>query len=191
MDRPLAGKTVAILVANGFEEIDMTEPQRALLGAGATLKLVSPEQGLVNGWHGKAWGHYFPVDTQISEALAADFDAVLVPGGKRGIEKLAQNPHTKRLLRGFVDGNKPVALVGDAPLLLVAAERAQGRTVAGNEEIRAQLEEAGAKVESTPENPIVIDRSLITATSEVDTGAFKDAVLKLFVEIAGNMQAAA
>src|SRR3546814_15118488 len=85
MDHPLAGKTVAILVANGFEELEMTEPQRALLGAGATLKLVSPEQGLVNGWHGKAWGHYFPIDTQISEALAADFDALLVPGGKRGI----------------------------------------------------------------------------------------------------------
>src|SRR3546814_4592100 len=100
MDHPLAGKTVAILVANGFEELEMTEPQRALLGAGATLKLVSPEQGLVNGWHGKAWGHYFPIDTQISEALAADFDALLVPGGKRGIEKLAQNPHTKRLLKG-------------------------------------------------------------------------------------------
>jgi len=192
MDHPLAGKTVAILVANGFEEIEMTEPQRALLGAGATLKLVSPEQGLVNGWHGKAWGHYFPIDTQISEALAADFDALLVPGGKRGVEKLAQNPHTKRLLKGFLDGNKPVALVGDAPSLLVAAERAQGRKVAANEDVRESLEQAGAKVESTEEQPIVVDRSLISATRpSADMAVFKDEVVKLFVEITGGMQAAA
>jgi protease I len=74
MDQPLAGKTIAILVANGFEEIEMTEPQRALLKAGATVRLISPEQGLVNGWHGAAWGHYFPVDRGIAEVLGADFD---------------------------------------------------------------------------------------------------------------------
>lgn len=190
MDQPLAGKTVAILVANGFEETEMTEPQRALLSAGAKLKLVSPEQGLVNGWHGKAWGHYFPVDTPISEALAADFDALIIPGGKRGIEKLMQGAHTKRLLKGFVDAGKPIAAVGDAPVLLVAAERAQGRTVVANEEARQLLEQAGAKI-ADGEQQIVVDRTLITATSEADMHELKDTVLKLFIEVASNMQAAA
>src|SRR5690606_34600045 len=99
MDTPLAGKNVALLVANGFEELDMTEPQRALLGAGATVKIVSHEQGLVNGWYGEAWGHFFPVDVPLSQALAADFDALLIPGGFRGVERLAGNAHAKRLVR--------------------------------------------------------------------------------------------
>src|SRR5512135_1854906 len=124
MNQPLLGKIVAILVANGFEETQMTEPQRALLAAGATLKVISPEQALVNGWLGRAWGHYFPVDVSLSTALAADFDALLVPGGKRSIEKLAGLAHTKRFIRGFADGNKAIVMVGHAPSLLAIAERA-------------------------------------------------------------------
>lgn len=188
-DQPLAGRTIAILVANGFEETEMTEPQRALLGAGAALKLVSSEQGLVNGWHDRSWGHYFPVDVAISEALAADFDGLLIPGGQRGIEKLAQSAHVKRFLKGFVDGNKPVAAVGHAPALLIAAERAQGRTVAANEEIRDLLTEAGATL-AGEEETVTIDRSMITATSAADMRAFKDDVLKLFTD-AMDIQAAA
>lgn len=191
MDHPLAGKTVAILVANGFEETEMTEPQRALLNVGATLKLVSPEQGLVNGWHGRAWGHYFPVDTPISEALAADFDALLVPGGKRGIEKLMQNAHTKRLLRGFIDGKKPVAALGDAPALLAVAERAAGRTVAANEDIREPLSQAGAAVVADENAKIATDGALITATSDADVVEVKEAIVKLFIDVTSGVHQAA
>ena len=113
MTETLAGKTIALLVANGFEEIEMTEPQKALLAAGATVKLVSSETALVNGWHGEAWGHYFPVDGALSTQMAADFDALLVPGGHRSIIALAKSAHTNRFLKGFLDGDKPVVLVGD------------------------------------------------------------------------------
>lgn len=73
MHKPLAGKNVAVLVASGFEEIQMTDAQKALLALGATVKLIGPES-LANGWHGDSWGHYFPVDAQISTTLSADFD---------------------------------------------------------------------------------------------------------------------
>ena len=123
MDQPLAGKTIAILVANGFEETEMTEPQRALLKTGATLKVLSPEQGLVNGWHGKAWGHYFPVDQQIAEVLAADFDMLILPGGERSVAKLAANPHIRRIVSSFMDGGKPVAAIDDGVSLLAVAQK--------------------------------------------------------------------
>lgn len=189
MEKSLTGKTVAMLVANGFEEVDMTEPQRALLEAGCQIRLVSPEQGLVNGWHGDAWGHYFPIDQILSSALAADFDALLVPGGSRGIAKLAQSPHTVRFLRGFVDGSKPMALIGDAISLLGVAERAAGRTVAAaGPEIRAPLAEAGVQI---TDDPIVIDNTLITVAAGSDEATVKRSVAEHFIEHLQDVPAAA
>jgi len=143
MHKPLAGKNVAILVASGFEELQMTEPQKALLALGATVKLVGPES-LANGWHGDSWGHYFPVDGQLSSMLSADYDMLLVPGGARSMIKLAQTPHTKRIVSAFVDDQKPVALVGDGVEVLVIADRAEGVTVTGAEQSKAALEGAKA-----------------------------------------------
>lgn len=188
MQQSLAGKTVAILVANGFDELDMTEPQRALLAAGARPKLVSPEPGLVNGWLGKAWGHYFPIDSALSTALAADFDALLIPGGERSIEKLAGNPHTKRVIKGFLDGGKPVAAIGHAPVLLAGAERASGRVVACAAEVRAELEAAGAQ---PSDEPVVADGSLITFGAEVDPHMLKSAIAKHFADVVGTLADAA
>ena len=160
MDTPLAGKNVALLVANGFEELDMTEPQRALLGAGATVKIVSHEQGLVNGWYGEAWGHFFPVDVDLAETLAVDFDGLVVPGGMRSVEKLAEEAHSKRVLKAFMRASMPVAVIGDAGKLLVVTETAKGRTVTSSEDARAELEAAGASWEATP---VVVESSLVTA----------------------------
>ena len=188
MDKPLAGKTVAILVANGFQEIDMTEPQRALLGAGATPRLVSPEQGLVNGWHGKAWGHYFPVDANLSSALAADFDGLLVPGGERGIEKLTGTPHTTRFVRGFMDGGKPLAAIGRAVHLLAEAERVSGRTLSADEDLTEALNAAGATLS---EEPISVDGNLLTAVDGAEIEELQRAVLRLFTAFAGNLADAA
>ena len=189
MEKPLAGKTVAILVANGFEETEMTEPQRALLAAGATVKVISPEQGLVNGWHSRSWGHYFPVDVAISEALAADFDALIVPGGERSIEKLAGNAHAKRLTKGFADGGKPMIMVNHAPALLAAAERAAGKTIVADPEIAEQLATAGATV--VTEDTMKTDGRLMTAAGEYEVNALKAALVDHIAETEGNPAAAA
>src|SRR5580704_7123236 len=99
----LAGKNVALLVANGFDENQMAEIQRALTKAQATLRTIAPEQGVVNGWQGAGWGHYFPVDIQIGEALRSDFDMLVLPGGERGIAKLKANPHARRIIGHFLE----------------------------------------------------------------------------------------
>jgi protease I len=189
MERPLAGKSVAILVGSGFEESQMTETQRALLAAGATPKVVSMDQGLVNGWHGNGWGHYFAVDQQISTALAADFDAALIPGGERSVAKLAGNPHTRRMLRSFMDGFKPIAMLGAAPQLLALAERAKGRKVTAEESAHEALREAEAVI---VDEALVIDGNLLTARDSVDIEAFKAAFIEhiLAAEAAASQQAA-
>ena len=187
MDQSLAGKTIAILVANGFEELEMTEPQRALLKTGATLRTISPEQGLVNGWHGKAWGHYFPVDKQVGEVLGADFDMLILPGGERSVAKLQQNAHTRRIVGHFLDAGKPVAAIGQGVQLLAIPGKLKGRTLTAPEAFRAELEAAGAKLS---EETLVVDNVTVTALGQDELPAFVEQTIKVFAEAAAVRKAA-
>ena len=127
----LSGMTVAVLVANGFEEIVMTDTQKALAAEGAAIRIISHEIGLANGWHEGTWGHNFYIDTRITDALPSDFDGLLVPGGERSIAALRENAHARRVVKGMMEAGKLVAIVGDAVEMLVAAEAARGRKVTG------------------------------------------------------------
>lgn len=187
MDHPLAGKAIAILISNGFEEVEMSEAQRALLKLGATLHVISTEQGLVNGWHGKAWGHYFPVDKQIGEVLAADYDMLVLPGGERSIAKLKQTAHTRRIVGSFMDGGKPVAAIDDGVELIAFAERLKGRTVTGKDASREAVEAAGGVWN---EDELVEDRVLLTARGPEQIEAFVQAMTRVFIEASGLRDAA-
>lgn len=150
-DKPLQGQKIAILVANGFDETDLTHAQRALLNLGATMALVSVENGLVNSWTGTSWGHHFPSDANVTSALAADYDGLLVPGGSRAVTKLKDNAHCRRITRGFFDAGKPMLFLGCAVELLAVAERASGCTVTGDATSEKIMTEAGATwVAETP-----------------------------------------
>lgn len=121
----LNGKTVAFMVAAGFNETEFSELQRRLVKSGVRLTTIAAESGVVNGWQPStaSWGHYHPVDKSLADTLAADIDILVVPGGSKGIAKLSQNLHAKRILAHAVDGLVPVVLFGDATELLAAAER--------------------------------------------------------------------
>jgi len=160
IDKPLAGRKIAIMLANGFEEEEFTEPQKKLIEAGATTKVVSRANGLVNGWYEGSWGHFFPVDQDLAETLAIDYDALVVPGGSRAVEKLAEDPHAMRVLKAFVRAATPVAVIGDAVRLLAVGELVKGRTITSSETVRAELEAAGASWEA---EPTVTEGSLVTA----------------------------
>jgi protease I len=144
MVKPLAGRKIAVMAANGFTEHDMVWGQRTLATAGAQLKVVGPDSGLVNSWNGTGWGHHFAVDAGVATVLAADFDGLFVPGGQRSLQKLKENPHCRRIMRGFIDAGKPVCLLGCAVELLATAERAEGHTVTGDTESQSVLVQAGA-----------------------------------------------
>jgi protease I len=143
MQKPLAGKKVAILVANGFNEMEMTTFQRGVLEAGATPKIISTENGLTNGWQGTNWGHYFAVEIPLSDALAADFDILVIPGGSRSHDKLKLTAHTRRFIGGFLAAHKPIVLLSDAAHLLVATNQANGIMLNAPENFAEEINNAG------------------------------------------------
>lgn len=162
MSNPEAGQSVLILVANGVDEVQLTEVQRALTKAGVKYCTVAPEQGLVNSWHGAAWGHYFPVDRSIGEALGSDFDILVLPGGERAINKLKINLHTRRIVNHFFDAGKTVAAIGEGVGLLPLAARCAGRCVAVAPGLATEI--AGAQM-TVADDTVVNDAELLTAQS--------------------------
>ena len=174
----LSGMTVAVLVANGFEEIVMTDTQKALAAEGAAIRIISHEIGLANGWHEGTWGHNFYIDTRITDALPSDFDGLLVPGGERSIAALRENAHARRVVKGMMEAGKLVAIVGDAVEMLVAAEAARGRKVTGAEASRARVEAMGAV---WSEAPLTVDGNLVTAASSEELEGLIAAVIDSLV----------
>jgi len=172
LNTSLTGQTIVMLIANGFNEIEFTEAQRALLKTGATLKVVSPEKSVANGWHGAGWGHYFPVDQNIGDALGSDYDLMVLVGGERGIAKLAQNPHTKRMVGHFLDAMKPIVAVNEAVSLLAMPGKLEGRSVAGDTTDPA-LAATGAVISA---ESVVQDGNLMTIRGS-DMPAMIDAML--------------
>ncbi|MFN4087539.1 MAG: DJ-1/PfpI family protein [Alphaproteobacteria bacterium] len=158
-DKRLSGRTVAILVANGFHEEDMTETQKALAADGAIPRVVSSEVGLVNGWHEGTWGHNFYVEVKPKDVLPSQYDALLLPGGDRGVKTLLDNAHARRIVKGMMDAGKPVAVVSDAVQLLIGTEAIAGRTVTARPELREAIEAVGG---IWSDSPVVSDGTLIT-----------------------------
>lgn len=171
-DKPLVGRNIAIMVANGFDEIEFTEPQKRLIEAGATVRVVSRANGLVNGWYDGGWGHFFPVDADLAETLAVDYDGLVVPGGIRSIDKMADDPHAKRILKAFLRADVPTALIGDACKLTVATDDASGRKVSGSETVREAVTAAGADWQDEP----------VTVCGNLVTGNGPEAIDQLLVE---------
>jgi len=171
----LTERKVCILVANGFAENQVTEIQRALTKAKVTFKIVAPEQGLVNGWQGNGWGHYFTVDSQIGATLGSDYDALVLIGGERAIAKLKPNLHSRRIINHFLEAEKPISAVGEGVSLLALTSKSAGLSVAAPAEIEAEL--AAAQIERVKESQIE-DRQVLTATG-TELGPWVEATMAM------------
>jgi protease I len=179
MDQKLAGKTVAILVADGFEQVEMTEPRRALDEAGAETEIVSPVKGRVKGWKHVEWGDTFAVDVPLDEAEASDYDALLLPGGVMNPDKLRIDEAALRFVKAFFAAGKPVAAICHAPWTLIDAEQVEGRTVTSWPSLRTDLKNAGAK---WVDEEVVVDNGLVTSRKPDDIPAFNRKMIEEFAE---------
>lgn len=186
MTAALAGKSIAILAANGFDENQMTEIQRALTTAKATFKTIAPEQGVVNGWQKDHWGHYFPVDLQIGEALGSDFDFLVIPGGERAIAKLKTNMHTRRIINHFLEAEKPIAAIGAGVELLALSPKIAGITVSARPEAHDEITAAGATI---GEDSSEICGVVLTSNGE-DSTDWTQQAMDLFGESASSQEQA-
>lgn len=146
MNMSLEGPSIAILLANGFDENHITAVQRSLSKAKKSVKMIAPEQGLVNGWQDNAWGHYFTVDENISTALGSDYDCLILVGGQRGTDKLKSNPHTRRIVNHFLEAGKPVAAIAAGVGLLALTPKSAGLTVSCSADVAGDLKAAQIEI---------------------------------------------
>ncbi|WP_372590903.1 type 1 glutamine amidotransferase domain-containing protein [Guyparkeria sp.] len=180
MAETLTGKRVALLVADGFEQVELTEPKRALEQAGATAQIVSPADGRVRGWQHTDWGDAFDVDVPLDSAIGSDFDALVLPGGVMNPDALRQNEKAVNFVRGFFDQNKPVAAICHGGWTLAEADVLQGRRVTSYPSIQTDLKNAGAV---WVDEEVVDDNGLITSRNPNDLPAF---TAKLIEKIAAG-----
>ena len=179
MDYQLNGKKVAILVADGFEQVELTEPKQALEQAGAQTHIVSPAEGEVKGWQHREWGDKFPVDVPLKSANPNDYNALLLPGGVMNPDKLRRNPDALKFVRAFFEAGKPVASICHGPWTLIDAGVVAGREMTSYESIQTDLKNAGAK---WVDQEVVVDNGLVTSRKPDDIPAFNRKMVEEFAE---------
>ncbi len=179
MANELKGKKVAILVAEGFEQVELTEPKAALEAAGAQTKIVSPARGRVQGWKHFDKADTFPVDVPLNEAKSDEFDALLLPGGVANPDQLRMIPEAVTFVRGFFDDGKPVAAICHALWTLIDAEVVKGRTLTSWPSLRTDLSNAGAR---WVDQEVVTDNGLVSSRKPADIPAFNRKMIEEFAE---------
>jgi protease I len=143
-DETLKGLKVAILATDGFEQVELTEPRKALDQAGAETRIVSPKAGRIRGWKFTDWGDEVRVDTPLDQAKPEDFDALLLPGGVMNPDSLRMLPKAVAFAKAFFDAGKPVAAICHGPWTVIEAGAARGRQMTSWPSIKADLRNAGA-----------------------------------------------
>ena len=176
-EHSLNGLKVAILLTDGFEEVEMTEPRKALNEAGADTKLVSPKEDRVRAWRFTEWGDQYPVDVPLDNARPQDFDALLLPGGVINPDKLRMQPKAVAFAKAFLDANKPVAAICHGPWTIIEAGAARGHRIASWPSLRTDLRNAGAE---WVDQEAVVDGNLVTSRKPDDIPAFNQAMIGVF-----------
>lgn len=179
MEKQLTNKKIAVVVANGFEEIELTQPVEALKNAGATVDIISPEEKTVKAWAEKEWGKDYPVDKQIGSVSAEDYDALVLPGGVMNPDHLRTNDQVISFITGFFDESKPVAAICHGPWTLIETGELDGRKVTSYKSLKTDLQNAGAL---WVDEEVVTDHGLVTSRTPKDLPAFCKKMIEEFVE---------
>jgi protease I len=177
MEKKIKDLKVAILVADGFEQVEMTEPRKALDHAGAQTFLISPSKGKVKGWKSKVWGDEFPVDKELNQANPDEYDALLLPGGVMNPDTLRIIPAAIDFIKHFVENDKPIAAICHGPWTLINAEAVDGKTLTSWPSLKIDLINAGA---NWVDQQVAKDGHLVTSRKPDDITAFNTAIIELF-----------
>ena len=179
MTTPLKGLKVAVVATDGFEQIELVEPKKALEAAGAVVKIVSPTKNKIQGWNHDVKADTFIVDQNIEQANAADYDALLLPGGVMSPDALRLNKPSIDFIKEIAKANKPIAAICHGSWTLINADVVKDRKITSWPSIKVDLENAGAY---WVDEEVVRDDNLVTSRKPQDIPAFNKAMLELFSE---------
>jgi protease I len=175
----LNGKRVAILTENGFEEIELTSPKKALEEAGATVHIVSPQKGKVKAWNHDHWSIELPVDKNISDVSPNDYDALMLPGGVLNPDQLRRNEKAVEFAKDFLESGKPVAAICHGPQLLIETNLLEGREMTSYPSVQTDIKNAGA---NWHDREVIVDNGLVTSRSPKDLEAFNKKMIEEIAE---------
>jgi protease I len=175
--KKLGGKRIAILLTDGFEQVEMTKPRAALEEAGAKTFLVSPKKDKVQGMNHHDRADQFSVDVPVERAKVEDFDALLLPGGALNPDQLRTDEKAVALVKSFAAAKKPIAAICHGPWTLVEADVLRGHVVTSWPSIKTDLINAGAK---WVDQEVVVDKGLVTSRKPADIPAFDEKMIELF-----------
>ncbi len=174
MAQELTGKKVAILATDRFEEAELTGPQQALRDAGATVEVIAPHGGSIQGMKHHDIGNKVPVDRTLDEARPDEYDGLVLPGGVANPDELRVNDKAVRFIRAIYDQQKPIAAICHGPWTLIEADLVRGRTVTSWPSLRTDLKNAGAQ---WVDREVVVDGGLVTSRKPDDIPAFSNAAI--------------
>ena len=177
MTQELQNINVAILVADGFEQVEMTQPRQAYIDAGASTYIISTAEEQVQGWNHYDKADYFQVDLPLDKADPSSYDALLLPGGTVNPDQLRTNKAAVEFIKAFFEAGKPVAAICHGPWTLIEADVVKGRTVTSWSSLKTDLTNAGAK---WIDEQVVVDGNLITSRNPDDIPWFINATIALF-----------
>jgi protease I len=175
MSGKLQGKKVAIVATDGFEQVELTEPKKALEAAGATVDVISPKPGEIKGWNHTDWGDKTKVTKTLDQAKPTDYDALVLPGGQINPDKLRIEPRAVAFVKEFVASGKPVGAICHGPWLLVEADVLKNRTITSYPSIRTDVRNAGGH---WVDQEVVTDGNLTTSRKPDDLPAFNQRLIE-------------
>lgn len=175
----LSGKKVAVLVTDGFEQAELTGPKQALEAAGVQVSILAPKPGTVQGYHHADKADSFPVDATIAASGAADFDAVLLPGGVQNADALRVDQDARTFVQDIAAQNKPIAVICHGPWLLIDAGLVRDRTLTSWPSLKVDLLNAGAR---WVDEEVHVDQQLVSSRKPDDIPAFNKAIIAALEE---------
>lgn len=173
----LTGRKVAVLATDGVEQVELTKPVEALRQAGATVTVVSPKGGTIQGMNHDKPGDMLPVDMVLASANPDQFDSILLPGGVANPDTLRVDEQAVAFVKHFVDAGKPVAAICHGPWTLIETGMVKGRRMTSWPSLRTDLKNAGA---TWVDETCVVDGNLVTSRNPQDIPAFNQHIIKLF-----------
>jgi deglycase len=179
MARKLDGKKIAILVADGFEQVELTKPRAALDEAGAETKIVSLKPGKIQGMNHADKGDQFDVDLTVKDARPEQFDALMIPGGLFNPDVLRMDQNALEFARHFFREHKPVAVICHGPQVLINANLVRGRKMTSWPAIQVDMRNAGAR---WVDEEVVVDNGLVSSRKPDDIPAFNRKMIEEFAE---------